>query len=187
MTAVDMQAVERAVTDLLKAIGEDPERPGLVDTPARVARYWREFIQYNPGNCSTTFEAVTTDQLVTVTGMRVWSLCEHHLLPFWCDVSIGYVAQDRVVGLSKLGRIAHKHAHRLQIQERLVDDIATEVQELARTNAVAVVAQGVHLCMAMRGVKTPHHMTSSAVRGAFRDNPHLRSEFFRLVSMPVAR
>ena len=166
--------------DLLTAIGEDPNREGLKDTPRRFANYWREFIEYDPGKVETSFEPITTDQMVGVSGMRVWSLCEHHLLPFWCDVSIGYIAESNVLGLSKLARIAHKHAHKLQLQERLVHDIANEICELAQTDNVAVVAKGVHTCMVMRGIKTHGVMSSSIMRGDFRHDQATRQEFFHL-------
>lgn len=125
----------------------------------------------------TVFESVQTDQMVTVSGMRVWSLCEHHLLPFWCDVSVGYLAKRHVLGLSKLARIAHHRAHALQLQERLVQQIASDVARLAKTKDVAVVAQGEHLCMSMRGIKTPGLMVSSVMKGAFLKQPEVRAEF----------
>lgn len=111
--------------------------------------------------------------------MRVWSLCEHHLLPFWCDVSIGYIARKRIVGLSKFARIAHDAAHRLQVQERLVEQIANRVASVSGSPDVAVLARGEHLCMSMRGVRTKGLATSSALRGAFK-RPALRAEFLGL-------
>lgn len=115
--------------------------------------------------------------MVTVTGMRVWSLCEHHLLPFWCDVAIGYIARDHILGLSKLARIAHQHAHKLQLQEQLVQQIAEHVARAGQTEDVAVVAQGEHLCMTMRGVRTEGLMVSSVMKGAFLKAGTVRSEF----------
>lgn len=170
--------------DLLRAIGEDPDRPGIADTPRRWASWWREFVEYDAGKVDTVFEAVTVDQMVAVSGIRVWSLCEHHLLPFYCDVTIGYIAGSHVLGLSKFGRIAHRAAHRLQIQERLVQQIADEVQALAGTENVAVVATGEHLCMTMRGIKTPALMRSSVLRGAFRDDAAARAEFLTIAKQP---
>jgi GTP cyclohydrolase I len=163
--------------ELLLALGEDPEREGLRDTPKRFANWWREFIEYDPGELETTFESVNTDQLVIVSGMRVWSLCEHHLLPFWCDVAIAYLVQGEVLGLSKFARIANKIAHRLQIQERLVTQIADDVCALTGTEDVAVMARGEHLCMSMRGIQTPAILTSAEMRGKFRQNTELRAEF----------
>lgn len=178
---IDIPRIEWLTRELLKAIGENPDRPGLVETPRRVAGFWREFIDYDAGNCDTVFEAVQADQMVVVKGMRVWSLCEHHLLPFWCDVTVGYITHDYVLGLSKFARIAHCVAHRLQLQERVVADIADQVVALAGTPDVAVVAQGEHLCMSMRGVKTPALMVSSALRGAFKEHATTRAEFYSFI------
>jgi GTP cyclohydrolase IA len=178
---VNYNALLKIGHDLLLAIGEDPQREGLQETPRRFADQWREFVEYFPGNIDTCFESVTTDQMVVISGMRVWSLCEHHLLPFWCDVSIGYIAQDKVLGLSKFARIAQKFAHRLQLQERLCEQIAIEVQSLIATSNVAVLAQGEHLCMSMRGIRTPALMTSSVMHGMFRDRSEARQEFLQLV------
>lgn len=169
---------------LLAAIGEDPEREGLRDTPRRWAKSWAEFMDYDPGKVDTCFEAVKADQMVVVSGVRVWSLCEHHLLPFWCDVAVGYTTDQAVIGLSKVARLAHKHAHRLQVQERLVEGIADDVQAQTGSENVAVLAQGVHTCMVMRGIKTPGTMTSSAMRGSFRHNDAARAEFLRLAGAP---
>lgn len=163
---------------MLIAIGEDPDRPGLVDTPRRWAKSWREFIEYDPGKIETLFEHVTVDQMVVISGMRVWSMCEHHCLPFYCDVTVGYIASSHVLGLSKFARIAHMHAHKLQIQERLVQEIADSIQTVTGSGDVAVVATGEHLCMTMRGVRTPAVMRSSVLRGAFRENPEVRAEFY---------
>lgn len=168
--------------ELLTLLGEDPDREGLRDTPRRWADWWLEFIEYQPGKTETTFEAVSSDQLVIVKGIRVWSLCEHHLLPFWCDISIGYIAEDNVLGLSKFARIAHQFAHRLQLQERLTHQIADEIQRITGSRDVVVVGEGSHLCMEMRGVKAPHRMLSSVTRGRFRDLPALRAEAMALIT-----
>lgn len=165
------------------AIGEDPTRSGIAETPRRFASWWREFIEYNPGVLDTTFESVTTDQMVVVSGMRVWSVCEHHLLPFWCDITVGYIARDQVLGLSKFARIANKFAHRPQIQERLVHEIADEIQAIAQSPDVAVIATGEHLCMTMRGIKTPATMRSSVMRGLFLHGDKVRAEFLTLAGL----
>lgn len=178
--SVDQPRVRAAVREILEAIGENPDREGLQDTPGRVARWWAEFMDYDPGRTAVTFQSDRVDQLVAVSGMRVWSLCEHHLLPFWADVTVAYIARGKVLGLSKLARIAHKHAHRLQLQEQLVDGIATEVAEVAGVEDVAVHATGVHLCMVMRGVRTEGQMVSTGLRGVFRHDPAARAEFLRI-------
>ncbi|RKQ70740.1 GTP cyclohydrolase I [Litorimonas taeanensis] len=177
---VDHDKVKGLVRELLTALGEDPDREGLVETPRRIANFWRDFIEYDAGKLDTTFSAVKHNQMVAVTGMRVWSMCEHHMLPFWCDVSIAYIADDRVLGLSKFARIAHKHAHKLTLQEQLVSDIATELKEILGTEDVAVMAKGEHLCMTMRGIQTPHRMISSALSGKFHQAEQ-RMEFLRLI------
>lgn len=177
----DAAAVERIGRDLLLALGEDPDREGLIETPRRFAGAWLELMQYEPGNMDTTFESVTSDQMVVVSGIRVWSVCEHHLLPFWCDYSIGYVPGRQVLGLSKFARIAHHHAHSLQLQERLTQQIADTISQLAATQDVAVFGTGVHLCMVMRGIKTPGRMSSSIMRGVFRYSEAARAEFFSLL------
>lgn len=181
--AVDTQRLQALCRELLLLIGEDPDRPGLVDTPRRWANWWIEFMTYDPGRIETVFESTETDQMVVVSGIRVWSLCEHHLLPFWCDVAIGYIANGKVLGLSKFARIAHHYAHRLQLQEQLVQQIADQVSDVTGCSDVAVLASGRHLCMEMRGVKTPGLMTSSVMRGAFREQPAARQEFFMLAGV----
>lgn len=178
---MNLNRIEQLTKELLIELGEDPNREGLQGTPHRVANWWSEFINYTPGNTETTFESIETDQMVVVSGLRVWSLCEHHLLPFWCDISIGYITSQKVLGLSKFARIAHQAAHRLQIQERLTQQIADEVERLADTESVAVLAKGQHLCMTMRGIKTPGYMTSSVMRGFFRTKPEVRAEFLEMV------
>lgn len=177
---VDYEKLKQICEELLIAIGENPQRSSLKDTPRRFASWWKEFIEYDPGIVETTFEAIEVDQMIVVSGLRVWSLCEHHLLPFWCDLTIGYVSGDAILGLSKFGRIAQKFAHQLQVQERLVHQVADEVVAISGSKDVAVLATGQHLCMTMRGVKMPSTMTSSVMRGAFRENHCTRDEFLKL-------
>jgi len=170
---------------LLEILGEDPTRQGLQETPRRFAKYWQEFLHYDAGTIDTTFDirkSVMVDQMIVVSSIRVWSLCEHHLLPFRCDISVGYITNTTVLGLSKIPRICHRHAHRLQLQERLVDDIATELVTLTDSPDVAVVGTGLHTCMAMRGIKSESSMTSSVMRGRFKENHHTRMEFLSLCS-----
>jgi len=179
---IDFDQVVSLGRALLIALGEDPDREGLIDTPRRWASWWKEFIEYQPGNTETTFEAITHNQLVVVSGMRVYSLCEHHLLPFSCDISIAYLVKDQVLGLSKFARIAQVFAHRLQIQERLIQSIADEVQRITDSADVAVIGSGVHSCMSMRGIRTDATVSSLTTRGAFESNPDLRADFMRLVT-----
>lgn len=183
---VDHAKVKDIVRELLIALGENPDREGLLDTPRRIADFWRDFIEYDPGKLETTFDSVRHNQMVAVTGMRVWSMCEHHMLPFWCDVSVAYIAHDKVLGLSKFARIAHKNAHALSLQEKLVADISDDLKTILGTKDVAVVAKGEHLCMTMRGIKTPHRMISSALDGQFLQ-AETRAEFFNLVNAADAQ
>lgn len=132
------------------------------------------------GTRDTTFQTIRADQMVVVSGMRVWSLCEHHLLPFWADITIGVITGDRILGLSKFGRIARHAAGRLQVQERLVEDIADEVCRVVGSQDVAVLAIGEHLCMTMRGARMPARMATSINRGRFRGDARVRAEFLDL-------
>jgi GTP cyclohydrolase IA len=181
LKSVDHARLKNAALEILTAIGEDVGRDGLKDTPRRFADAWREFIEYDPGRVNTSFTTVESDQMVVVSGMEVWSLCEHHLLPFRCKVAVAYIPDGKLLGLSKLGRIAQEAAHRLQVQERLVAQIAGRIKELAETDDVAVFAEGEHLCMTMRGVRTPATMATSVIWGRFRSSPEARSEFLGLV------
>ncbi len=178
---IDYPAVEGLARELLTAIGEDPNREGLLETPRRWASWWKEFIEYEENRTDTVFESVTSDQMVVVSGMRVYSICEHHLLPFWADVSIGYVAHGQVLGLSKFARIAHKAAHKLQLQERMIHEIADEVQRVTESPDVMVVASGIHMCMVMRGIKTDATTTSMITRGTFSNRSDARADFLRLI------
>ena len=170
----------RLGTDLLTTIGEDPDRAGLQGTPQRFARYWQEFLAYDAGTVDTTFTSVVVDQMVVVSGIKVWSLCEHHLLPFSCDIAVGYITRDRVIGLSKIPRICQRHAHRLQLQEQLIDNIAEDLSAVCGSPDVAVIGKGVHTCMTMRGVKSDGVMISSVMRGRFKESHDTRIEFLSL-------
>lgn len=181
MNEIDCETLEALCYELLGTIGEDVKREGLRDTPKRFAAFWKEFIDYDPGNSDTTFESVSVDQLVTVNHIQIWSLCEHHCLPFSCDVCIGYLTKGKVLGLSKFTRIAQTHAHKLQLQERLINDICQDVSEITGSPDVACYAKGRHLCMEMRGVKQAAEMVTSVMLGAFREDFNLRNEFLRMV------
>lgn len=182
---IDRERLKAHIRELLTILGQNPDEPGLKETPRRVADFWVEFLEHDPGEVGTTFEAVTIDQLVVVKGLRVWSLCEHHLLPFWADIAIGYIPDKRVLGLSKFGRIAKMMARKLQLQERLVAEICGYVGGIAQCADVAVIAEGQHLCMEMRGAEMGHRMVSSEMQGRFRTDAALRAEFLRLTGQPA--
>ena len=179
--------VQEAVRTLIRWAGDDPDREGLRDTPRRVARAWREYARgyrEDPArHLSRTFEEVGGyDELVVLKDIRVVSFCEHHMLPFLGKAHIGYLPSNRVVGISKLARVVHGFARRLQIQEKLTADIAEAIDEILKPKGVGVVIQSEHSCMTMRGVNTPgSRLTTSSLLGQVRDDPRTRQEFFDLV------
>lgn len=178
---VDTAKAEIAVRMLLEACSQDLGSDGLKGTPARVARMWRDFFEYDAGTIATEFTLQQVDQMVVVSGMHVWSMCEHHLLPFHSKVSVAYIPHNgKVLGLSKFGRIVQDVAHALQMQERMVQQIADRITQVTKCEDVAVVAQGEHLCMSMRGVRTPATMTTSVMRGRFFTAATVRAEFMAL-------
>ncbi len=180
---VDTDRIEILIRDLLTAIGEDPTREGLVDTPKRIAKFWAEFIDYEPGNFNTTFSSMEVDQLVVVDGLEGWSLCEHHLMPFSFTAHVGYITGEKVVGLSKIPRIVHMHASKLQIQEKLTHQIAKTVEDITKARGVAVLIEGQHSCMQMRGIKTNGRMVTSCLRGVMLANPAAKQEFLSIIKL----
>jgi GTP cyclohydrolase IA len=181
---VDTERVADLVSQLLIAIGEDPAREGLADTPARVAAWWRSFFSPEPSAIPTCFtEQQLSGQLVVVGGMSVWSLCEHHLLPMNLDVAVGYVPDGEVVGLSKFGRIAQQCAARLQVQERFTRQVADEIASVISGNDVAVAVRGTHLCMSARGVRMEAARTTTVqADGRFQHDPVLSQRFLTLAT-----
>jgi GTP cyclohydrolase IA len=184
---VDHARAEAAVRELLIAVGEDPDRPGLQDTPARVARAYAETfagLWQDPGEIlATTFDE-DHDELVLVKDIPMYSTCEHHLVPFHGLAHVGYIPGEdgRVTGLSKLARLVEVYARRPQVQERMTSQIADALADVLKPRGVLVVIEAEHLCMAMRGVRKPGSRTvTSAVRGIFRDNASTRAEAMSLV------
>ena len=179
--------VEKAIRDLLIAIGENPDRDGLVDTPARVARGYAEIFgglhQSADEVLTTTFD-LGHDELVIVKDIRISSMCEHHLLPFYGVAHIGYIpnANGRITGLSKLARVADVFAHRPQVQERLTSQIADSIMRILEPRGAIVIVEAEHMCMSLRGVRKPGAVTTtSVVRGSLRD-PATRAEAMALIS-----
>jgi GTP cyclohydrolase IA len=183
---IDQERVERAVRELLLAIGENPDRDGLSDTPARVARSYVEIfagMRQNPGDVLTTNFEIGHKELILVKDIEVYSTCEHHLVPFHGVAHVGYIPGDdgRVTGLSKLARLVDVYARRPQVQERMTSQIADALCEHLAPLGVMVVIECEHLCMSMRGVRRPGSRTiTSAVRGQLRD-PATRAEAMGLV------
>ena len=184
---VDHERAAAAVRELLIAVGEDPDRPGLKDTPARVARAYAETfagLWQDPGEILSTVFDEDHDELVLVKDIPMYSTCEHHLVPFHGMAHIGYIpgADGRVTGLSKLARLVEVYARRPQVQERMTSQIADALSDGLRPRGVIVVIEAEHLCMAMRGIRKPGATTvTSAVRGIFRDNAATRSEAMSLI------
>lgn len=186
----DADGVSAAITALLTAVGEDPSRQGLVGTPKRVARMYRELLNgylQDPQRLinGAIFDDVDYREMVIVKDIEFFSTCEHHMLPFWGKAHVGYIPCKRIIGLSKIPRIVDTFARRLQIQERLTQQIAKFLDEVLQPVGVAVVLDGAHFCSIMRGVKKSEaRMTTSAMRGAFRDNGTTRAEFLSLIARP---
>src|SRR5213078_1561770 len=171
------------VAEILKLLGEDPTREGLSKTPIRVEKAWKHFTKgyaQDAGEIlkSAVFDASDYDEMVIVKDIDVFSMCEHHLLPFFGKCHVAYLPDKKVVGLSKIPRVVNMFARRLQIQERLTNQIANAIQESINPLGVGVVIEARHLCMAMRGVeKQRSEAVTSAMLGAFRDNQQTRQEF----------
>jgi GTP cyclohydrolase I len=179
---IDKPRIERAVREILLAIGEDPGRDGLLDTPRRVARMYEEIfsgIHEDPGDhLSVLFEA-DHDEMVMVKDIPVYSVCEHHLMPWFGRAHVAYIPNDdgRITGLSKLARLVEGFSHRPQVQERLTTQVADRIENVLAPRGVLVVVEAEHLCMSMRGVRKPGSLTiTSAVRGLMRDSVAARSE-----------
>lgn len=182
----DQAAVEKAVRDLLAAIGEDPDRDGLVDTPARLGRSFAELLEgYNadPREHLRRVFPVEHNDLVLVKDIPFHSMCEHHLLPFVGKAHVGYIPKgQRVTGLSKLARLVDGYSHRLQVQERLTQQIADAVWEVLSPQGVIVVLQAEHMCMTIRGAQKPQaRTTTSAVRGVMQSSATTRAEAMSLI------
>lgn len=175
----------------IELLGEDPERQGLVRTPERVARSLRWLLQGYETEISDVvgdgiFEEAH-DEMVLVKDIEIYSLCEHHMLPFYGKAHIAYIPNGKILGLSKIPRILDIYARRLQLQERLTDQVARAIQSVLQPLGVGVVIEAYHLCMMMRGVQKQNSKTiTSSVLGIFRDDPRTREEFLRLVASPAA-
>jgi GTP cyclohydrolase IA len=190
--AFDQERAAAAVRELLIAIGEDPEREGLRDTPGRVARAYEELtigLRQAPADVLTTVFDIGHDEMVLVRDIELWSMCEHHLVPFTGVAHVGYIpsVDGRITGLSKLARLVDVYARRPQVQERMTTQIADSLMRILEPRGVIVVVECEHLCMSMRGIRKPGATTvTSAVRGQLRD-PATRAEAMSLIVARPAR
>jgi len=184
---VDLPRIERAVREILSAIGEDPDRDGLVDTPARVARTYAEqfsgLSQHPEDVLGTVFDA-DHDEMILVRDIELYSTCEHHLVPFFGRAHVAYIPNEKgqITGLSKLARLVDIYARRPQVQERMTSQIADALMRVLEPRGALVVIEAEHLCMSMRGVRKPGAKTvTSAVRGIIRDSATTRAEAMSLL------
>lgn len=179
---VDLQRIEKAVREILIAIGEDPDRDGLLETPRRVARMYEEIfvgLTEDPGEHLSVVFDVGHDEMVMVKDIPIYSVCEHHLVPWFGVAHVAYIpnVDGRITGLSKLARLVDGFSRRPQVQERLTTQVADRIEEVLDPRGVLVVVEAEHLCMSMRGVRKPGTLTvTSAVRGLLRDSAAARGE-----------
>jgi GTP cyclohydrolase I len=185
-TAVDLPRIERAVREILAAIGEDPDRPSLEETPARMARMYAELfsgLHSDPARHLKKFFIEQYDELVLVRDIPFNSMCEHHLLPFMGTAHVGYLPNGRVIGLSKMARVVEEISRRPQVQERMTHQIADLMNNELNAKGVVVVLEAIHTCMTIRGVRKPGSITiTSAVRGLFKTNQSSRAEAMALIN-----
>ncbi len=184
---MNIELISKNVETILKEIGENPEREGLAKTPERVAKAYEYLTSgYNVDITKLVNGAVFEekyDEMVIVKDIDFYSMCEHHMLPFYGKVHVAYVPNGKIIGLSKIPRIVDAFARRLQVQERMTKEIADILDEILEPKGVAVVAEGYHMCMMMRGVQKQNSITTtSAMHGLFRDNTRTRNEFLNLVA-----
>jgi len=178
------QNIEHSIIDILRHIGEDPEREGLIDTPKRMIKSWKKLFggyKENAADILKTFSEGTCDEMVILKNVEFYSTCEHHFLPFYGQMSVGYIPNKKIVGISKLARLVEMYARRLQIQERMTGQIADSLTKHLSPIGVMIVCEAQHMCMTSRGVeKQNSKMITSAIRGAF-EKPEARAEFLELI------
>jgi len=185
-SSIDKKRIADAVREILFAVGEDPDREGLRETPHRVARMYHELfcgLHEDPATYTKKFFSESYNDIILVRDISFSSMCEHHLMPFMGKIHIGYIPDGRVIGLSKLARVIEVFSHRPQLQERLTEEIAELLYKELKAKAVAVVVEAEHTCMTLRGVKKPGSLcVTSALRGGFLKHPSSRAEILALIN-----
>lgn len=186
IVVVDKEKIKRAVRLIIEAIGEDPERPGLRETPQRVADMYEEiFSGYENSDELVGFEYFSN--MVILRNIRFYSMCEHHILPFYGTIDIAYIPNERVIGVSKIVRIVQKYARRLQVQEKMTTEIAEEIYNSEyKPKGVLVVSKAKHMCMIMRGVKNPSVIVSVVYKGVFEKDDDLRNQALLLLAQNIS-
>lgn len=177
---------EKTIENVLVLLGEDPKREGLIETPKRVVKSWKTLFggyEMDPKTIlSTSFSSETYDEMILLKDIELFSTCEHHMLPFYGRAHVAYIPKDRVVGLSKLARLVECFSRRLQIQEKLTEQIADALNDATECHGTAVLIEAKHMCMLARGIQKQNStMVTSSLRGVFRDDQKVRSEFFNMV------
>ena len=188
MTETNVSKIEKLIEELLLEIGEDPKREGLIKTPERVAKAWKFLAKGYRQELGTVINNAVFkeeyDEMVTVKDIDFFSLCEHHLLPFFGKAHVSYIPNGKIIGLSKIPRIVDMFGRRLQVQERMTHQIAETINDVLSPKGVAVVLEGEHMCMQMRGVeKQNSYATTSAMIGQFRQDSKTRDEFLKIVAL----
>ncbi|MCK9281490.1 MAG: GTP cyclohydrolase I FolE [Melioribacteraceae bacterium] len=189
---MDSKKIEKCVSSILEEIGEDPKREGLIRTPHRVAKAYEFLTQGYNANIEEVLNGAIFeeeyDEMVIVKDIDFYSMCEHHMLPFYGKVHVAYIPNGKIVGLSKIPRIVDVFARRLQVQERMTNQIAETIEKYLQPRGVAVVVEGFHMCMMMRGVqKQNSSTTTSSVRGVFKNTMRTRAEFLQLIKLQNLR
>lgn len=183
---MDLEAIREAITEIIKAVGENPRREGLQETPKRIAEMYGEIfsgLEADPVEELTVGFEEGHDEMVILKDIPFYSLCEHHFLPFFGTVAVGYLPNGRVVGISKIARVVEIFAKRPQLQERMTAQIADTIASALQPQGVAVVIRAEHFCMSMRGIRKPGaQMVTSAVRGCFQESEVTRAEFLALIN-----
>ncbi|MDE2816783.1 MAG: GTP cyclohydrolase I FolE [Chloroflexota bacterium] len=186
VSSVDTHRIERAIKEILLAIGEDPTREGLTETPRRIAQAYEFLFSGLSRDPAAAIDASFHEDyagMVVLKDIQFFSMCEHHLLPFWGMAHVGYIPSGEIVGASKLARVIETLAKRPQLQERLTDDAAATIAKVIKPQGVAVVVEAEHMCIAMRGIQKPgSRMITSAMRGLFLSDPRTRNEFMAIAT-----